>query len=59
MHVGEWLYVMLALFAVTIMYSTYTTVIEMRYHRKIIEETPRKTCFLLIDIPIPLTDWRV
>ena len=35
---GEWLYVMLALFAVTIMYSTYTTVIEMRYHRKIIEE---------------------
>ena len=38
MHVGEWLYVMLALFAVTIMYSTYTTVIEMRYHRKIIEE---------------------
>ena len=38
MHMGEWLYVMLALFAVTIMYSTYTTVIEMRYHRKIIEE---------------------
>lgn len=38
MHVGEWLYVMLALFAVTIMYSTYTTVIEMRYNRKIIEE---------------------
>lgn len=38
MHVGEWLYGMLALFAVTIMYSTYTTVIEMRYHRKIIEE---------------------
>lgn len=38
MHVGEWLYVMLALFAVTIMYSTYTTVIEMRYHRKIIKE---------------------
>ena len=38
MHVGEWLYVMLALFAVTIMYSTYTTVIEMRYHRKTIEE---------------------
>ena len=38
MHVGEWLYVMLALFAVTIMYSVYTTVIEMRYHRKIIEE---------------------
>ncbi len=38
MHVGEWFYVMLALFAVTIMYSTYTTVIEMRYHRKIIEE---------------------
>ena len=38
MHLGEWLYVMLALFAVTIMYSTYTTVIEMRYHRKIIEE---------------------
>lgn len=38
MHIGEWLYVMLALFAVTIMYSTYTTVIEMRYHRKIIEE---------------------
>ena len=37
MHMGEWLYVMLALFAVTIMYSTYTTVIEMRYHRKIIE----------------------
>lgn len=40
MHMGEWLYVMLALFAVTIMYSTYTTVIEMRYHRKIIEENP-------------------
>lgn len=38
MHMGEWLYVMLALFPVTIMYSTYTTVIEMRYHRKIIEE---------------------
>lgn len=38
MHMGEWLYVMLALFAVTIMYSTCTTVIEMRYHRKIIEE---------------------
>lgn len=38
MHMGEWLYVMLALFAVTIMYSTYTTVIEMRYHRKIIGE---------------------
>ena len=38
MHMGEWLYVMLALFAITIMYSTYTTVIEMRYHRKIIEE---------------------
>ena len=38
MHMGKWLYVMLALFAVTIMYSTYTTVIEMRYHRKIIEE---------------------
>lgn len=38
MYMGEWLYVMLALFAVTIMYSTYTTVIEMRYHRKIIEE---------------------
>lgn len=38
MHMGEWLYVMLALFAVTIMYSTYTTVIEMRYHRKIFEE---------------------
>lgn len=38
MHIGEWLYVMLVLFAVTIMYSTYTTVIEMRYHRKIIEE---------------------
>lgn len=38
MRMGEWLYVMLALFAVTIMYSTYTTVIEMRYHRKIIEE---------------------
>lgn len=38
MHMGEWLYVMLALFAVTIMYSTYTTVIEMRYYRKIIEE---------------------
>ena len=38
MHMGEWLYVMLALFAVTIMYSTYTTVIEMRNHRKIIEE---------------------
>ena len=38
MHMGEWLYVMLALFAVTIMYSVYTTVIEMRYHRKIIEE---------------------
>ena len=38
MHMGEWLYVMRALFAVTIMYSTYTTVIEMRYHRKIIEE---------------------
>lgn len=38
MRMGEWLYVMLALFAITIMYSTYTTVIEMRYHRKIIEE---------------------
>lgn len=38
MHMGEWLYVMLALFDVTIMYSTYTTVIEMRYNRKIIEE---------------------
>ena len=38
MHMGEWLYVMLALFAVTIMYSICTTVIEMRYHRKIIEE---------------------
>ncbi len=38
MHVGEWLYVMLVLFAVTILYSVYTTVIEMRYHRKIIEE---------------------
>ena len=38
MHMGEWLYVMLALFAVNIIYSIYTTVIEMRYHRKIIEE---------------------
>ena len=38
MHMGEWLYVMFALFVVTIMYSFYTTVIEMRYHRKIIEE---------------------
>lgn len=38
MHVGEWLNVMLALFAVTIVYSVYTTVIEIRYHRKIIEE---------------------
>ena len=38
MHMGEWLYGMLALFAVTILYSVYTTVIEMRYHRKIIEE---------------------
>ena len=38
MHMGEWLYVMLALFAVTIIYSIYVTVIEMRYHRKIIEE---------------------
>lgn len=38
MHMGEWLYVMLVLFAVTIIYSIYTTVIEMRYHRKIIEE---------------------
>lgn len=38
MHMGEWLYVILVLFAVTIIYSIYTTVIEMRYHRKIIEE---------------------
>lgn len=38
MHMGEWLYVMLVLFAVTILYSVYTTVIEMRYHRMIIEE---------------------
>lgn len=38
MHMGEWLYVMLVLFAVTILYSVYTTVIEMRYHRKIIGE---------------------
>lgn len=38
MHMGEWLYVMLVLFAVTILYSVYTTVIAMRYHRKIIEE---------------------
>lgn len=38
MHMGEWLYVMLVLFAVTILYSVYTTVIEMCYHRKIIEE---------------------
>ena len=38
MHMGEWLYVMLALSAVTIMYSMYTTIVEMRYHRKIIEE---------------------
>lgn len=38
MHMGEWFYVMLVLFAVTILYSVYTTVIEMRYHRKIIEE---------------------
>ena len=38
MHMGECLYVMLALFAVNIIYSIYTTVIEMRYHRKIIEE---------------------
>lgn len=38
MHMGEWLYVMLVLFVVTILYSVYTTVIEMRYHRKIIEE---------------------
>ena len=38
MHMGEWLYVMDALPIFTIMYSTYTTVIEMRYHRKIIEE---------------------
>lgn len=38
MHMGEWLYVMLVLFAVTILYSVCTTVIEMRYHRKIIEE---------------------
>lgn len=45
MHMGEWLYVMLALFAVTIMYSTYTTVIEMRYHRKIIEENTTEDSF--------------
>lgn len=38
MHMGEWLYVMLVLFAVTILYSVYTAVIEMRYHRKNIEE---------------------
>lgn len=42
MHMGEWLYVMLVLFAVTILYSVYTTVIEMRYHRKIIEENTTK-----------------
>lgn len=42
MHMGEWLYVMLVLFAVTILYSVYTTVIEMRYHRKIIEENTKE-----------------
>lgn len=57
MHIGEWLYVMLALFAVTIIYCIYTTVIEMRYHRKIIEETLRKICFLLIDMPMPVMVW--
>lgn len=46
MRMGEWLYVMLALFAVTIMYSTYTTVIEMRYHRKIIEENTTEDLLL-------------
>ncbi len=39
MHMGEWLYVMLALFAaLPLCIALYTTVIEMRYHRKIIEE---------------------
>ncbi len=38
MHMGEWLYVMLALFVLSILYSVYTTVVEMRYHRKIIED---------------------
>ena len=38
MHMGEWLYVMLALFVLTILYSVYTTVVEIRYHRKIIED---------------------
>mgnify|MGYP002673853627 FL=1 len=38
LHMGQWLYVMLALFVLTILYSVYTTVVEMRYHRKFIEE---------------------
>ena len=38
MHMGEWLYVMLALFVLSILYCVYTTVVEMRYHRKIIED---------------------
>ena len=33
MHMGEWLYVMLALFAVTIMYSIYTTVDLLPFDR--------------------------
>lgn len=38
MHMGGWLYVMLALFVLSILYCVYTTVVEMRYHRKIIED---------------------
>ncbi len=38
MHMGGWLYVMLALYVFSILYCVYTTVVEMRYHRKIIED---------------------
>lgn len=38
MHMGEWLYVMLALFVLSILYCFYTTIVEIRYHRKIIED---------------------
>lgn len=54
MHMGEWLYVMLALFVLTILYSVYTTVVEIRYHRKSSRIIRQKICFLSTDIPMPV-----
>lgn len=59
MHMGEWLYVMLALFALPSCIALIPRLLRCVIIERLPKKTPRKTCFLLIDIPIPLTDWRV